>query len=524
MRYLRPPSPPGDARRYGIAVTPDEAVAALNNLVLTHSRVDTAGLSTDRIPYDRITLPAGRFVVTDPSALFTGSPSDGRRTRGVLIEGAGRYATELVFDPTAAAYLFDNNDRVSRLTVRDLTFTGASANASFMRSHSAGGPQGYIFERVVWRGTWTYGLHLTGTDVNSEFVFNACTMVGDWDTFLLSENVQVLNHNFFGCDMEPDTGSVLHYVQGGHVNVIGGSWIGGKNNTSGTGTLIRVDGPGGAAINRLHVEGVRVEHRSQGYKLIECGWTSGTVSLKSVHDVGYQADPAPAVVRARFTADSYPIVTFESCRLAGQHEYVSAGQNDTLRRSITYRDCTIESYTRLSDFIVTTLTGAGAARDGARAPVRFDGCRTAAITTGTADHLHDQLVNGLVTKNAVLRRHTVSMKSGFGDLPLTGGSGVTARLPLNAIVTSVRAFAPASASSGTNVGWSYHLQTAEAVPAVLFSKGGAETGAGQSTGFNLEATPFFVCSSDSRRQLTLTAGENTAGSGDAALFLVEYLS
>ena len=117
------------------------------------------------------------------------------------------------------------------------------------------------------------------------------------------------------------------------------------------------------------------------------------------------------------------------------------------------------------------------------------------------------------------------MKSGFGTLPATGDTPLTLTVPLNAIITSIRAFGRAGSSSGTDTGWSYILQTNETTPTVLFDMGGADTGAGQSAGFNLETTPWFICDTASRQQLALSAGSNTSGSGvNSCRFLVEYMA
>jgi hypothetical protein len=192
--------PVGHGHRYGIGTDPNAALAAMANVLTSTNaaltRVDPSG--TDRIPLYSLYVPAGRYVVTTPGAFLSGTSSDGRRIRGVIIQGAGRGAvTDIVFDPAAAGgYLFDNQDRMSRMTFKDITFTGNSTNANFMNGVSNGGPQSHIFDRVQWRGTWTKGFYLSGTDTDSELTWNDCTVYGFWTFFLENDNPQGLNYDF----------------------------------------------------------------------------------------------------------------------------------------------------------------------------------------------------------------------------------------------------------------------------------------------------------------------------------------
>lgn len=518
--------PIGHASRYGIESVPNTALAALNSLVLstTLSRIDAD--TTNRIPtYPVITLPPGRFVVTDASVFFSGTPGDSRRTRGITIQGAGRYATEIVYQPSTAAALFDNNDRVSRLTIRDLTFTGGNSNATFMASLSNGGPQDHVFERVNWRGTWADGFRLTGTDVNSEFTFLECTVLGTWSRFLHNNNEQGLNYQFISTNLEPDSGDMLVFDAGGSINVFGGSLIGGKNNTSGTGTFFKfTDTATSQGQPRLHIEGARVEYRTAAYKLIDCAWETGTVTLVGCSDVGASSMDTTAA-RMQFTSGGgMPVVLFDGCRLGGKHAYTQTSQNDNVTRSIIYRNCVIEHNSNMSDFIVSTLSGSAVGRTGANPPVLFEDCKSSAVGQ-TSGHIHGQTLFGNVTRNAILRKRVVSMKSGFGDLPYPAGvASLALQLPLNAVITAVRLHVPAAASANTNTGWGYTLATTDTTPVTVFSYGGANTGTGQNVGGSTESSMFFVCNTAARRNLTLAGNANTGFGGPSSLLLVEYLA
>ncbi|WP_144795939.1 hypothetical protein [Microbacterium paludicola] len=190
-----------------LSVDAQAAVEAARDMLMNGGRVDVGAGTGDRIPPAVITLPPGKITITDLGALMAEVTPDTRRSRGVLIQGAGRYVTEIVFDPATAGYLIDNRDRGSNITIRDVTFTGASSLAGFMNSPGNGGPQNMAFERVVWRGTWDKVFNLTGSDCNSELVFMACTLIGSVGTFMYSNNAQAVNHTFIGYNLEPNTGN-----------------------------------------------------------------------------------------------------------------------------------------------------------------------------------------------------------------------------------------------------------------------------------------------------------------------------
>jgi hypothetical protein len=272
------------------------------------------------------------------------------------------------------------------------------------------------------------------------------------------------------------------------------------------------------------MQGVRIEYRSTTWKLINSQWSTGIISFSDMQDTGYQTNAASegSYNRSYFSSANWPNIVFDRCRLYGTHTYNSLGQNDTVQQDIVYRDCVIESFSAFQSFIVTTLDASVSTRLGAVAMVRFEGCRSNSNTSSTV--ALNQTVNGHAGRNAPLRKYIVSMRTGFNSLPATGDTAVTLTVPLNAIITSVRAWARAGASAGSNAGWSYTLQTAEGTPTVLFSKGGADSGAAQSAGFNLETTPWFLCDTSSKQQLSLSAGANTSGSGQSCRFLVEYLA
>jgi hypothetical protein len=142
-------------------------------------------------------------------------------------------------------------------------------------------------------------------------------------------------------------------------------------------------------------------------------------------------------------------------------------------------------------------------------------------------NIMDQTLNGGVAQFAVLRKQTVSLKvlrHRHRELP-GPGSAVTGTLPLGAIITSIRLFAPAGASAGTSTAWKFtgqigdrrdHYHAAEL-------RRRANRG-GHDRRIQHRSHPDVRVHHLDNRDITLTGGGSNSASGGAALCLVEYLS
>jgi hypothetical protein len=514
---------PGRAERYGGAADADATAVALRTLVETQS------VSTGRygeIALYVMTFPAGDFTITSLEGLVRDDAPVGRQ--GLLIQGAGRDATTIRFAPSTPGWLMRNNNRWQHITIRDIRFIGGGPNANFLHSTSQGHAQGNVYERIVWDGEWDTGFLLDGTDTNSEWKFWGCSIWGRWGTFLRQDNPQGLNYDFVSCDLEPASGNGLVFTKGGHINVIGGSWIGGKSNDGppGSGTLISLSSAGGVETNRLLVMGVRTEYRSPDYLFLDCSWGTGTVEFHSFHDTGSADANARQAEATRFTFNSneggFPIVDFTNCRLAGRHRYVVDVFNDHHRRSISYTRCIVQNHEDMASFVEVELAPEIVDRDGARPPIRFSDCDSSAIPVALRGrNLHDQTLNAFQATNAVLQTHVVSMKSAFGDLPNGSAPTTSVRIPLGAVITRCQLHQPAGRGS-TDTTWGWTLSSGDGT--TIYSHTGERTGTAQYAGIDHVQDVVFHCTTDERRTITLTATNGTSGVSDDAFFLLHYLS
>ncbi|MBB6671682.1 hypothetical protein [Cohnella nanjingensis] len=489
-----------------------QAFASANAAIL--AAIETTPSNDNRVGRVKLKLPGGRLIINDPNVFLQLPPT---RTCGLLIEGAGDFATEIVFQPGAANQaLITNTDNWLFLTFRDMNFVGdvsKAAGLTFMDSFSSGGAQNYLFERVNWTGTWRYGLHLTGSNVNSEMSFFHCGISGTWETFFWAETSdQFVNYNFYACQFEVSEGNFCRFTKGGNVNVWGGSLI---HSGANGGTFFLMEGGAHAySTCRFLCQGTRIEHRTDKSKMIDCAWPSGSVKFVSVDNTSTTGQRAANWTFARFAPgnDNMPVVSFDGCMLMGKAEFVFSTNTFDHMHNAEFANCEFSQYANATDMIVYT----GTANPGGQPVVRFRNCRYQGTNAVTA--IFDTNVGSSVGNRAAMETRSVSIKTASGQLPARGGYE-DFNLPLNAIVTRVVLFSPAGAVTSGNAA-DFKVQTRETTPQVLASVQATP----HSAGFKSDTTLFYVCSSDAKRQFRLLSGASVDQFNGKGYCIVYYMS
>lgn len=486
--------------------------------------VTPAVLGGSRRGTKTISLPAGTFVTATPEALM--SDLGISATRGLVVRGAGRDMTNIVFSPTTAnQYLLNNNDDWMHLTFEDLTFHSTVSTASFMKSTANSSAQNYVFNRVNWSGTWKYGIDLQGTNLNSEMSWAHCGIYGNWTAFLYSASGsstdEFLNYNFSGCNVEYATGNFIDLYSGGSINVFGGSLIHTGTSASAQ-TFFKFSNPDqDANASRLLVQGVRVEHRHSASKLIDSQWKRGHITFISVDTGTKQLDVgANTWITATFTGVDNDMATVEfiDCDLMGKHSYQFESLSHERSRRVVYRGCEICNFDSAHDFL--TIVNSGSTTNlGSTIPIVFEHCRGNLTGAGQSLYPFDCTVNWQLALNATPKRYQVSLKKPLGGLPVQTDTAAEVWLPLNAVVTGVRFYMPAAGSS-TSTTWAYTLATSEGSPTTIAI--GSNPTQWQ-LGFNISVDTWFMCDSDAKRHLTLAAANITQQSA-SALCVVTYLA
>jgi Pectate lyase superfamily protein len=480
-----------------------------------------------------IYIPSGTYIITQPENFM--APDLGSAIDGIKWRGDGRESTAIVYNPSGSnTNMLHNDNNYLDLTFEDMTFYSESATATWMFSKSTGQAQNYIFNRVNWNGTWTYGLNLTGTNTNSEMTWFHCGIHGNWTAFLFVGSAvgaggdQFLNYNFFATQVETLTGNFIDMSYGGSINVWGGSFIhegSGTQTTSSPQCFFRLGASGdfpGNGTPRLLVQGIRVEHRHNASSLIQCDWPWGEVSFIGCStDVWATLLTTPtAVIEAQFGIGngSYPIISFDKCSLMGIHEYHFGGNSWNSRTSIEYKSCWITNATNAAAFISYINDDSNGNLSG-QPPVKFTKCIGSDSISGEGPtEQFDCTVGWPSAQNLVVELKTISLQRPYGGLGMTSDPTTTVNLPLNAIITRIRAV-KGTLGSAINTNWSYTLTDANSTTIATVALGTA-----WNAGWNYDSGAMFHrCSSTNARELTLTAANITQVATDN-FFLIDYLA
>jgi hypothetical protein len=303
-------------------------------------------------------FPPGDCVVTQPDALLY---VDETQIDGYTIEGAGPYVSRVLFRPVGGSSTLLNMNlmtagdastpKLAGLRIRNICFDSDNANASFAYffSDDSSWVQDTRLDDVRFSGTWKRIFGLDGdanANLNSEMTFNRVqtTAATFSDAFLHSglttpgsfaDQDLFLNYWFYDCKFEQASGNTLIFDKGGHIIVVGGSWIIGD---SGSGTHFKMgDYTHYDSVQFLKVTGARFELRNQNSRVIDCAWRGGHVVFDNIDDeshgdlyalnalgTGASANWDTHVYRVS-TASAGPTVCYSDSALMGYHRVVTGG-------------------------------------------------------------------------------------------------------------------------------------------------------------------------------------------------------
>lgn len=181
----------------GDGVTDDSAAFALAFEKLRLTR--TVSAYSDPLTKLTIYVPGGEYVIASAESLMPSTAV--LKSQGFVLQGAGLGQTQIVFTAASGALL--KNAAYLMCDVADIAFVGTNRLQTFYRCDmSANNQQGWNFRRCAWKGTWAKGFHLTGTNNNSEYIFDQCRGSGEMGDFLYTPNTgasdQHLNFRFIG--------------------------------------------------------------------------------------------------------------------------------------------------------------------------------------------------------------------------------------------------------------------------------------------------------------------------------------
>lgn len=526
-----------------------------------------------------IHLPPGDYLINSAEALIRSTFAT--RTSGIRFVGAGRGVTRILFQSGGSGYLCNNNDAWLNVHFQDITFYSNSATQGFMKSTSAGGAQNYSFERVNWEGSWANVFEFEGTNNNSEMSWHHCNCFATVNNFINvptspTGSDQFLDYNFFGFNFVVSSGNFLNVNQGGNYNIWGGAFI---HYGQAGGTFFNFPvASHGYGVQRLTVQGARMEHRTRASQLCNIQWNNGSVLFEScdmssssyistgdttntsqtinnvtnaawywtngdsITGTGIQAGTTVTAVgassltislaatatntgvglanltavRAAFTNNNANgcSVKFDGCMLMGLHQYTYNASSYSFPHAIVYDNCEFTNFSYPSQFI-TNIAGGGNTNLGGVLPVEFRKCKSQLDTTGTL--VWDGTVNFVAAAVGVATPKWVSLKTAQGQNNFVGYGNLSIVMPLNAVITRVKMLLVAGAL-GSGAPAEFTLQTTEGSPTVLAHA----LSITMSSGFDAEQELTWWCTSDTKRTLNLVPNQANQATTQA-LFLIEYV-
>lgn len=451
-------------------------------------------------------VPPGTYLIKSGKAIMDDAMK--ATAMGYSVKGAGRMITRIVFDPpTPHQYLFYNRDGWNQIHLSDIEFFSKNGTNHFFYSYSSGRSHNMEFERCHWGGKWGYGFHLEGTNTNSEMTWFRCGFSGEWSkAFYIPATAtdQFVNYDFISCQFEVAKGDFIDVQKGGSINVIGGSLLYYAGSSAG-GTLFKLGVGGGehhAGAMRFICIGSRVELTNANSRMLECEWKSGTITFQNVDNAvqAFQADKDWVNVRFSSGGDSYPNIVFDNCILQGRHEYHYTFASFQRLENITYRNCSIVQHASPQQFL--NIVNDSGFNPGGIPLISFQKCSG---TPGTeqSKRVFDAEVNWSETTAGLASKKIVSINTANNAFPYNRYPNEDIYLPLGAVITKITIYMAPGMVSASRSGWNFKVTTSERTPTVLASAD--PVGGDTRNGFNTQQETFFICDTEEKRHVVLTA-------------------
>ena len=214
---------------------------------------------------------------------------------------------------------FTLNDTLLNVIFKDIVFVSDSNDFILFNNISNGGTQGLKFIDCAFKGTYEYVYHLTGSNVNSEMVFNYCEMTGSWLAFLYTETSdQFLNYWFTNCKYWCSS-KFIKAPKGGHFKLQNCD-ISGYQPENETYLYELGAGSGAYGVQTFIDNGSRYELKSTNSKVITSNWDQGQIvfsncdfsSSVSLHNASSN------VYKFIHNSNTPSIIKFDNCKLLGK--------------------------------------------------------------------------------------------------------------------------------------------------------------------------------------------------------------
>ena len=378
------------------------AIQSARDAWLASAVAYTSSSNGDRVLTKALYFPTGKYLVTAQDALLT-SPTTG--TAAVLRSGHitgpvnATEAAEVIFATTVSSTADPRNgnlmtaaNRLHGFTLANMKFRSLNANQNLIYlwctvaqdgtypNYGSGAQRRIFMDRIDLRGDWNRGVGLDGdsaANLNSEWL-RSNWYVSDSVTFAdamfrsgitaydtNAQQDQFVNFVFLNMMLEYANGSAFKFYRGGHITVIGGSYVGG---VGGSGTVKFFDfARGGGNYWKCHLEviGVRFEMRTATSRVIYSEWRDQIAHVGfnncaiSANSVGAAATtPFIEVNNTSASSVGHGMYRFVNCEIPGFIQFTGASTQSYGRILVEQCNFTHNPSTAFS----TVAAGTGAIR------------------------------------------------------------------------------------------------------------------------------------------------------------------
>lgn len=517
----------GNVKNFGAVgdgVTDDSAAFQAAILAAKAARRSgTPSGSSDALGTYIITIPPGDYVITDPNALM-GDEAPGSKAVGLRFIGSGLGITQLIFNPSTTGQVMCFNDYWLAVRFEKMSFIAKKADSTFMQSYTTHNAQDYTFMDCAWRG-WKYAFDLQGNNNNSEFRILDCAnhaMQADGAFLFIGATTtsdQFLNYWIDKFKHWSTAAPIIDATKGGHFHV---SNIDISDFAPGETTTTR---PIFALRGNTHAQGVcsfsayvvRIEGKSVKTQLLYSEWPQGSVSFDQV-DVSSQSGTYTYedMIRVVYGNVNGPVYSFSDCTLAGGVNVSYAISAWSKQHKMVFSRC--YWLQKLTPSEVVTWDESTASPNFTKPAVVFQNCRGTANNFPVASggiSVWDCVIGKEGETLVEMPKRTLKISASQGTLRTT--DTYLLHLPLNAVITAFRAFAPAGATGSGTTGTTWTLNTTDGSPvvvAVITIPGALSAGFDVTTVKN----PPFLC--DTRARASLTVATTAAAVGIRQGFIV----
>lgn len=484
------------------------------------------GTNTNKLPIVSIEVPEGQSLITEAESIMDGAV---QRTVGVRWIAPGSALTQVLYQPSVSGPLLKNEDDFLNIKIEGIRFHGMDPASSFLESISDGGAQDYRFHDIQIEGSWKRIIDLTGTNNNSELVFNKFrvnpgTVIDDAFLYIgpTSTTDQFVNYWFNECSFWGNN-TLIIANKGGHFHFKNLD-VSGYAPSAGQYLFELLGTSHFAGTMFFSIQDARIELHNTDAFFMKCEWSAGNVTFRDLDMTANE--PAVGNNFETFLLDfgnnPGPAYAFHDSELMGKMRLKYGPLAFERPNRLLLHNTSHPGFTDLDDVFIWEQDGAHG-NFGGIPVVKLRECRTRqpGQTPDDGIYIWEADLGWHLSKATHMSRKLAFFKRGNGRSPKSGDTPGSVVLPPNSIIIGGGASLPSGAVVEVDAA-SFEIRTREGTPTVLHSWSAANHSLGYEENFTL--SPGFRTGTDLLKRTLdwINDPADASASSTEAICFVEY--